>query len=230
MGEATETYYQSLKENPDAVEYLKSRGLSGANVQYFRLGYVANPLPGHERYAGRISIPYVTRSGVTDIRFRALPTLIDGEWQNPVGAKMLSAPGAPPRLYNTQDLDRREPFICICEGEPDTWIAHQAGLPAVGVPGIDNWSEWWGRCFKGYSTVYVLAHNDALKKRNGCRPCAAEGHEECQGHNVGSDFADKLAAQIPNARAVLMPPGHDVNSFVQAEGAEALITRIGVKP
>ncbi|MER7445013.1 hypothetical protein [Micromonospora avicenniae] len=211
------------------MEYLKSRGLLWANAQFFKLGFVENPLPGHEKYRGRISIPYLTRSGAVDIRFRALPELVDGEYQKPIGAKMLSLPGNIPRLYNTLDLDRRETFICLCEGEPDTWTAHQAGLPAVGVPGIDGWSEWWARCFKGYEAVYILAHNDPLKKRNGCRPCEMNGFEECQGHNVGAEYAERIAAQIENARVVLMPPGEDVNSFVQAEGAQALIDRIGVK-
>lgn len=211
MGEASETYYQALK-NPgaeSAVEYLKSRGLLGASVQYFRLGYVESPLPGHEKYVGRISIPYITRSGVTDIRFRALPDLIDGEWVNPEGPKILSLPGCMHRLYNTQDLDRREPYVCITEGEPDTWIAHQCGLPAVAVPGVAGWSDWWARCFRGYEAVYILCDNDDKGQ--------------------GAAFGEKLAAQIQNARVVLMPPGHDVNSYYVAEGREALLSRIGVE-
>jgi len=37
----------------------------------FHLGVVVDPLPGHEQFLGRVAIPYVTPSGVVDIRFRA---------------------------------------------------------------------------------------------------------------------------------------------------------------
>ncbi len=38
----------------------------------FRLGFVANPETGHEIYQGKLAIPYITPSGVIDIRFRSL--------------------------------------------------------------------------------------------------------------------------------------------------------------
>ncbi|MEU8086367.1 toprim domain-containing protein [Micromonospora sp. NPDC049101] len=240
MGEAMETYYQTLKTEAGsaAVEYLKSRALSGASGQSFRLGYVANPLPGHEQYTGMLCVPYITRSGVVTLRFRALPDPNpehdpsdpeSAEYLPIMGPKYKSVPGEMPRLYNTPDLDRREPFVCITEGEFDAMIAHQAGLPAVAIPGVNGWSDWWGRCFKGYEAVYILSDNDPLKKKVNCRPCADEGLQECKGHNVGAESAEKLAAKITNARVVMMPPGHDVNSFVKAEGPDALVAKIGVK-
>ncbi|WP_234038937.1 toprim domain-containing protein [Micromonospora coerulea] len=242
MDEASETYYQSLKTAENAVEYLRSRALSGANVQYFRLGYVESPLTGHEKYAGKLCIPYVTRSGVVSLRFRAIPErnpdhqpetdpLLDtvytghlpeldaeideqfpeqSEWLPIAGPKYMSMPGDMHRMFNTRDLDRRESFVCITEGEFDAMAAHQAGLPAVAVPGVNGWSSWWARCFKGYEAVYILCDNDDKGQ--------------------GAAFGDKIAAQVSNSRVVLMPPGHDVNSFVIAEGPEALAAKIGGKP
>ncbi|MDG4825984.1 toprim domain-containing protein [Asanoa sp. WMMD1127] len=206
LGEATETYHKALMANPasPAVEYLKeTRGLSGANAQFFKLGLVESPLPGHEQYEGKLAIPYLTRSGVVSMRFRAIPP------GDATGPKYLSVPGDIPRLFNPADLDRREHFVCICEGEFDAMTAHQAGLPAVGIPGVNGWKEYYSHCFKGYENVFILADNDDKGQ--------------------GETFAEKVASQVANARIVLMPSGHDVNSFVLAEGPDALTKRLEVK-
>ncbi|MEV6638063.1 toprim domain-containing protein [Actinoplanes sp. NPDC051470] len=190
-----------------AVEYLtRVRGLSKDSVQSFLLGYVANPLAGHEQYAGKIAIPYYTRSGFISMRFRLLPEMVDGEPRPAEGPKYLSAPGDMPRLFNPEDLNRREPFVCICEGEMDAITANQAGLPAIGIAGVNGWREYFARCFKGYNAVYVLCDNDDKGQ--------------------GASFGEKVAAQIQNSRVVLMPSGHDVNSFVKSEGPEALRARL----
>lgn len=192
-----------------AVEYLASRGLSKDSAQFFRLGYVANPLTGHEAYAGKLALPYVTRSGVVSMRFRTLPALVDGVPQPIAGPKYLSAPGDMPRIYNPADLCRREPFVCICEGEFDAISAHQAGLPAVGVAGVNGWRDYFARCFAGYAAVYVLCDNDDKGQ--------------------GETFGEKVAAQIPNARPVLMSPGHDVNSTLTSEGVGALVAKVNIQ-
>lgn len=191
-------YHNSLMSSPEArhaVEYLtKTRSLSKASAQYFRLGYVGNPSLGHEAYAARLSIPYLTRSGVVTMRFRSLP--------GDSGPKYLSMPGEEPRLFNTRDLDRRESYVCICEGEFDAITAHQAGLPAVGVAGVNGWRPWFARCFKGYDAVYVLCDHDDKGQ--------------------GAEFGERIVPQIQGARMVLMPSGHDVNSFVCESGEAGL--------
>lgn len=203
MENATETYHRSLigDEGQAAVEYLTTRRLSRGSVQSFRLGYVANPLPGHEKFAGRLCIPYQTRSGVVSLKFRAIPPTAD--------PKYLFAPGDSPRLFNTPALDHHQPFVCITEGEIDCITATQAGLPAVGVPGVDGWKPFWARCFQGYDAVFVLCDND--DKGQGAR------------------FGERVAEQVPGSRVVMMPEGHDVNSFVMAEGFSALIDKIGMR-
>ncbi|MCG5459602.1 toprim domain-containing protein [Micromonospora sp. PSH03] len=248
---ATTEYATSLQLSDaatNAAEYLMTRSLSRDNVQSFRLGYVENPLPGHELYAGKISIPYVTRSGITSIRFRVVPSPEvpeppDPEWsvptdhipelaseiktqfpelpdtpdpeanaalkKHPGGPKYLSVPGDMPRIFNPRDLERREPFVCIAEGEFDAMSAHSAGLPAVGIAGVNGWRPYFARCFQGYESVFVLCDNDDKGQ--------------------GAAFGEKVASQIPNARVVLMPPGHDVNSLLCSEGAEALRARLEVE-
>jgi DNA primase len=62
---------------------------------------------------------------------------------------------------------------------------------------------------RGYKAVYVYADNDD------------------QGTGL-EKFAEPLAGMIENARVILMPKGHDVNSFVQENGYDALKELIGV--
>jgi DNA primase len=105
---------------------------------------------------------------------------------------------------------RTEPYVCVTEGEFDAIAAHQAGLPAVGFPGVSSIKEpYYLRPFKGYEAVYILADNDDKGQ--------------------GETFAEKVAENVQNARIILMPKGHDVNSFLKADGPEALRERIGIK-
>ena len=67
--QAASTYQTDLSGDTAAREYLAKRGLSSA-LDTFRLGVVRRPLPGHEGYAGRLAIPYLTPAGVVNIRFR----------------------------------------------------------------------------------------------------------------------------------------------------------------
>lgn len=211
LEESTESYHLALQtvDGESVVEYLKTRGLLWASAQYFRLGVVVNPLPGHERYVGKLAIPYVTRSGVVSMRFRQIPEIVDGLYQPFEGPKYLSVPGDEPRMFNTIDLDRREDYVCICEGEFDAITAHQAGLPAVGIPGVNGWKDFYSRCFKGYRAVYILSDNDDKGQ--------------------GQAFSEKVAGQVENSRIVCMPKDHDVNSFLVAEGPEALRARLEKK-
>lgn len=170
----------------------------------FRLGYVADPLVGHEYLKGRLCIPYLTPAGVTELKFRKVD---DGE----NGPKYLYASGSKAdRIYNAHALFDDRDYVCICEGEIDAITAEQAGLPSVGIPGVDNWKPFFSRVFAGYDRVLILADADDQ-------------------HGQGENFAHALGDYIPNSRVVLMPEGEDVNSFYQAEGAEALRRKAGIE-
>ncbi len=82
LAKATENYEGNLSE---ALPYLTGRGITEATARMFRLGFVGNPEAGHEPYLGKLAIPYLTPSGVIDIRFRSL--------NNDSGPKYLSRPG-----------------------------------------------------------------------------------------------------------------------------------------
>jgi DNA primase len=199
------TTYQS-QVDIGAVSYLTSRGLSKDSAISFRLGVVKDPLSelGHEPYRGMLCLPYLTPAGPVSLRFRALP---DSEGQI-TGPKYRTMPGDMPRLFNPSALLASGPYVAICEGEFDAMTAVQAGIPAVGAPGVSSWKPAFSRAFRGYRKVFILADSDDKGQ--------------------GLQFGEKLAGEIENAVLVPMPAGHDVSSFVLEQGAEALRERLGL--
>jgi DNA primase len=204
-GSSAKAYHKALPGSAAEHYLMTERGLSRDSLVFSRLGFVENPASGHERYAGCLSIPYLTKAGVVGIRFRRLG---DG-----TGPKYMSEEGGETRLYNTPDFFRHEKFIALCEGEIDALTAHQAGLPAVAVPGCKAWKPFMARCFDGYEAVFILADTDDKK-------------------GDGLKFAETAASQIKTARIVEMKHagvGMDVNSFVNELGPQALIEKLGVE-
>jgi len=181
-----------------AEQYLTDRGLSNEVVQHFGLGVVANPLPEHQNYKGRLAIPYLTPSGVVAMRFRIVPP--EESDRKYLGVAGVSAK----KLFNTRDLLNTE-RIFICEGEIDTMTAHQVGLKAVGVAGVSNWNSDWWRIFRN-RRVTVLADAD----------------DKGQGKN----FAEEICAGLADCDMITMPAGYDVNSLVAQQGSEALLDLI----
>jgi len=88
LTKAAKYYHAALGE---AEEYLAGRGITMEQATHARLGVVLEPLTGHEAYLNRLSIPYITRSGVVDIRFRSM------DLSEP---KYMGMAGATTHLYN----------------------------------------------------------------------------------------------------------------------------------
>lgn len=201
LWEAASRYRESLLGSP-ADEYLVSRGINAdlPEVRAFGLGFVSEPLSGHEKYTGCLVIPYLRRNAAGEwttvsLRFRR----IDGGTP-----KYLTMPGDRPRLFNTVALTRRAIDMSICEGELDTVAAELAGVPAVGVPGTQVWKPYMRELFLGYRRVNILADGD----------------------DPGMEFARTVAGQLPNSRILQMPAGADVNQLVKDEGLQALWERV----
>lgn len=196
LEQAAETYAAQLDQ---AGAYLAARGISKEAAVTHRLGFVAEPLVGHERYEGRLAIPYLTPTCVADIRFRAI-----SEDDSP---KYLSREGAESHLYNVQAFEIDSDFIAICEGEMDTIISHSmCGIPTVGLAGANAWKSWYARAFADYHKVFVLTDGD----------------------QPGRDLGKKIAQQIDVAVVVSMPDGQDVNEVFLHEGREGVRGRIGL--
>lgn len=158
------------------LPYLAGRGLGVAALERFRLGYVETG-----EYAGRLAIPYLTPTGVVQIRYRSL-----------TGAepKYLSEPGVKPTLYNASAVLRRGP-IFLTEGEFDAVaIETILGRPAVGVPGAQAWAAnpHWARCFVGHDLILPA-----------------------DGDQAGRDLAAAVAKTLPETRVAYLPDGTDAN-------------------
>lgn len=195
LEKATESYAQNLQE---IVPYLASRGITEQTAVMFRLGFVREPEMGHEPYVGKLAIPYLTPTGVIDIRFRSLNT--------DSGPKYMSRPGATTHIFNINALSNDSDVLAICEGELDTVVATQAGFSAVGLPGANNWKSFYNRVLADWSKVILL----------------------CDGDNAGREMAKNLSRELDNVFPVFMPEGLDVNDVYLAEGAEGLRKRAGV--
>ena len=157
---------------------------------------VDEPLPGHEQYQGKLSIPYITPSGVVDLRFRS----IHGE-----DPKYMGLLGAKTTMFNTQACFVADRYICVTEGEFDCIVMSVKTVhPTIGIPGANNWKPHYTRILDDFDIVMVLADGDA----------------------AGLEFGKKISRELPNVTVISMPDGEDVNSVVTKQGSEWLDKRI----
>ena len=192
--QATQRYAEKIKI---AERYLLSRQLSVDEAKVFHLGVVEDPLPGHEPYKGRLAIPYITPSGVVDIRFRDLTGTHDAKYMGLVGAETT--------MFNTQAVFAADNYICVTEGEFDCiMMTVKTQHPTVGIPGANNWKKHYAKILDDFDVVVVLADGDA----------------------PGLEFGKKISRELGNVNIVSMPDGEDVNSMIIKQGSKWIDERI----
>ncbi len=186
LDKATTKYAGSIYQ---AEDYLKSRGIPLEVARLVSLGVVAEPEVGHEAFTGRLSIPYITKTGVVDLRFRSLNPAVEPKYMGMTGAET--------KMYNVLDVERAGDYIGVCEGEIDTLtISRCVGIPCVGVPGANSWKKHYTRLLADFERVFVFADGD----------------------QPGTEFARSLARELP-VTIIQLPDGQDVNSMYVQEGA-----------
>ena len=191
---ATQQYAARLEL---ATDYLLSRHLSVEEANIFHLGVVEDPMPGHEPYKNRLAIPYITPSGVVDIRFRALLPEQEPKYLGLVGSKTT--------MFNTQALFAADKYICVTEGEFDCiMMSVKMQHPTVGIPGANNWKPHYVKLLDDFETVIVLADGDA----------------------AGLEFGKKISRELGNVNIISMPDGEDVNSMIIKKGSDWIHERI----
>ena len=191
--QATQRYAGTIEL---ATEYLSSRHLSVEEANIFHLGVVADPLPGHEPYKGRLAIPYITPSGVVDIRFRAMHNE-DPKYMGLVGAKTT--------MFNTKACFVADKYICVTEGEFDCiMMGVKTQHPTIGIPGANNWKPHYAKILDDFEIVIVLADGDA----------------------AGLEFGKKISRELGNVNIISMPEGEDVNSMMVKRGSNWVDERI----
>ena len=163
-----------------------------------RLGVVLEPETGHEAFQGRLSIPYITKTGVVDLRFRSLNPAVEPKYMGMTGMET--------KMYNVIDTERAGDWIGVCEGELDTiTLSHCIGIPCIGVPGANSWKKHYNRILADFERVFVFADGD----------------------QPGKEFATSLARELP-VTIVTMPDGEDVNSVYVKYGADYIRERAGL--
>lgn len=188
LEENTLTYEKQLRDSP-GVRHLLDRGFTQETIRHFRLGYVEDPLLGDERFKNHISIPYQTRSGIIQLRYRRV--LGDGSKYN-------SHSGDSHRLFNVRTLESKGP-VFITEGEMDAITAYQCGISAVGLPGANSWNSVLARCFR-FRNVRILADGDTPGREFAEQVCkdifGAKVINFPDGHDVGSFFLERGAQAL----------------------------------
>jgi DNA primase len=191
--QATQRYASKIEL---AKDYLSSRHLSVEEASTFHLGVVEDPLPGHEAYKGRLAIPYITPSGVVDIRFRSM---------NNEDPKYMGLVGAKTTMFNTQACFVADKYICVTEGEFDCIMMSVKTMhPTIGIPGANNWKSHYAKILDDFDVVIVLADGDP----------------------AGLEFGKKISRELGNVNIISMPDGEDVNSMMIKMGSEWLDGRI----
>lgn len=202
LNKATQTYYEALKSSEVATEYLKGRGISGEAARHHRLGFVAEPCENHDEMVGMLSIPFITPTGVSALRFRR----ITGS-----GHKYHQEGGSVSPLFNVRDLHRPEPYIALCEGELDGVVMSSlVGVPAVALSGLGQWTKQ-GKIYKrvlvDYDKVFVLM--DPKDK-----------------DDAGQKTAKAICRILMNAVNIILP--EDVNDTYLQFGREFILKEMGL--
>jgi hypothetical protein len=162
-----ESYHKHL--TPAAREYLNKRGFTDDTIDKFKLGFCGADF--YEEYAdklaedagiinqnypiltNRITIPYIVKNEVTDIRGRILDTLSYKEntpkYISLLGSRVFRGSVF---LFN-HDLIESNDQLIITEGEFKAIAGVQHGFPVLATPGIFGWNHDWNVLFKNKAVV-----------------------------------------------------------------------------
>lgn len=213
-------YHATLKQNPDAIAYLKKRGLDNAElIEHFQLGFanrtLAYRLPqknrkagaelrgqlqalgilresGHEHFNGSLVVPIINHGQVTEIYGRKIrDDLREGT------AYHLYLPGEHAGVWNLDGLKLSREII-LCEALLDAMTFWCAGFRNVTAAyGVNGFTEEMLQCFQSLNIERVLIAFDR--------------------DEAGNIAAERVAKQLNDigidAFRVLFPKGMDANEY-----------------
>lgn len=185
----------------EAAAYLLARGVEEATSATFRLGVVADPVPGHEKYRGWLAIPYLDKNGQPlTIRFRCMEEHNHREHYH---GKYMSITDDPSRVFSIGSIFRATDEIHVTEGEFDAVVLNQLGLPAVAIPGASGFQGHHRRMLSGFSRVWVWGDPD----------------------EAGAEFTNRVCRMVRNAKGVRLRGG-DVTDTYLKHGAGAITSLV----
>lgn len=200
---AWETYAPHLG---GAEEWLAGRGIELEHARSRGLGVVTNPLPGHEPAKGYLAIPYLTRSGPVNFNFRCIQDHNCKEIPN--HSKYWRRKGSGVNVYGVMSIAQADDWIVATEGEIDALTWQQIGVPAIAIPGAENWKDYWANLLEDFSRVYLAEDGD----------------------NAGKDLWIAMSEHVDQSNTMVvrmrMPDGEDSNSMYLKAGKDYLLGRI----
>ncbi len=238
-------YETMLTQTPDALAYLKQRGVQDATIAVFRIGYapdewrfVTNSCQGqkeqqyalaagllkqsegktYDRFRGRIMFPITDTSGrVVAFSGRAFPG--DGD-----GAKYLNSPET--ALFKKSNVlfgfdkaklhIKKHNFAILVEGQMDLVLSHQAGFKnTVATSGTAVSEDAAKDPFSNLSVLARLTPHLFLA---------------FDGDSAGQKAMDRAALVAltlgMNPKVVVLPEGNDPADYILKEGADAWKERL----
>lgn len=197
--------YERQLHSPEGTAYMEyltqDRGLTTDTLRRFHIGAVIRPDSMDTKAQGRICIPHLNARGPMVLRFRSMPGAEGPKYWQPSGSHV--------GIFNVTELVLPRDEITVTEGEIDAMTLVQCGVPAIGFPGASSWRDYYRHLFDGYRRVRICIDADDS--------------------GAGAAFGDKLSSRVPGPMPIPLPQGHDVNSYYQAAGREALLTHLKIK-
>ncbi|HZA21705.1 MAG TPA: hypothetical protein VFA32_03730, partial [Dehalococcoidia bacterium] len=146
-----------------------------------------------------LDIDFLRQLGWKDAAWYGTPSVAIPYWPDSINPRKLTRyrvglnegdrfrweKGSSLKLYGSWLLDRaREEGYCIVvEGESDVAACLQHGVPALGIPGANNWHSAWTEYLAGIPTVYVWQEPG----------------------KAGETFVEKLTADLPEVYVITAP-------------------------
>ena len=232
-------YQKSLKNTADPIHYLKNRGLNGLIAKKYQLGYA---LPGwhtlenelkrdkkeliesgmlickdngttYDRYRHRIMFPIHDRRGrIIGFGGRAIDKTQQPKYLNSPETAIFQKSRELYGLYQTLQSEKKPDIILVVEGYLDVISLAQYGIPHV-VAALGT----------SINSYHIQILSKYTRKIAFCFDGDKAGHEAAWRalENSLSHLNDDLELTF-----VLLPDGHDPDSFVRAEGQEQFLTYV----
>jgi DNA primase len=235
LEKAGAAYRKHLKDSPRAIDYLKSRGLSGEIARQFGLGYAPEGWRNLASVFPEYDDPLLAESGLVIVnaeedkrydRFRDRVMFpirnVKGECIGFGGRvlgdgtpKYLNSPETPVfskgrelyGLYEARNALHEQGYVLVTEGYMDVVALAQLGFPnAVATLGTACTPEHVHKLFRFTDHVVFSFDGDAAGRRAARKAL---------------DGALPYATDVRTVKFLFLPPEHDPDSYIRAHGREA---------
>ncbi len=234
LDQAARYYRSRLKETPAAITYLKERGVTGEIARHFGLGYAPAGWRNLEGVLPDYAAEDVVRAGLVIAgedgkRYDRFRERIMFPIRNPRGQvigfggrvlgqgepKYLNSPEGPLfskghelyGLFEAREGIRASGRVLVVEGYMDVVMLHQHGCQyAVATLGTATTATHLGKLLRLADRVVFSFDGDAAGRRAAWRAL---------------ENALPLLSDTKQLDFLFLPPEHDPDSFVRAEGLEA---------